>query len=199
MPEETVSMLALRCSRRRTRASPAAPGAGAHPSSLRRSKLQAPKSRGIRPNRPDQGESSVQNGVPGGEIQSGRRSNSALPAFARLWRGKPGWVRPSPTKSDQKNNRRREDHNRLWCWRARATRRFPWKYDPQRVAGKTEAENRFPVALPSARCGSQSRAPGPRARTIRPIWGHGRFRHHEIFCIGPLDLPGRLGKTACVV
>jgi len=133
------------------------------------------------------------------DVNSGRSGNSALPAFARLGRGKPGWVRVGPTKSDQKNNRRREDHNRLWCWRARATRRFPWKYDPQRVAGKTEAENRFPVALPSARCGSQSRAPGPRARTIRPIWGHGRFRHHEIFCIGPLDLPGRLGKTACVV
>ena len=93
MPEETVSMLALRCSRRRTRASPAAPGAGALPSSLRRFKLQAPKSRGIRPNRPNQGESSVQNGVPGGEIQSGRCGNSAQLAFARLRRGKPRWVR----------------------------------------------------------------------------------------------------------
>jgi hypothetical protein len=36
MPKETVSMLALRCSRRRTRASAAAPGAGALPSFLKK-------------------------------------------------------------------------------------------------------------------------------------------------------------------
>ena len=44
MQEETVPMLALRCSRRRTRASAAAPGAGALPSFLRENsstKLQA--------------------------------------------------------------------------------------------------------------------------------------------------------------
>jgi hypothetical protein len=45
MQEETVSLLALRCSRRRTRASAAAPGAGALPSFLRANALVMPGAR----------------------------------------------------------------------------------------------------------------------------------------------------------